>query len=244
MRKNVLIRDNYEEMSREAADVIYEVIEKNPEAAIVIATGHSPRLAYRMLAEKVRENQTDVSRLTIIKLDEWAGLDADNEATCEYFIRKEILEPFGIDEKQYLHFAMNTGEEEAECRRIEEAYQNLSQIDLVILGIGMNGHLGLNEPGEELIGPAHTILLDDKTKTHELLSHTEKKVVGGLTLGMEDLFRGQKILLLADGKEKEKGLEYYLNDVITTKVPVSLLKLHRNCQCIVNRESFPVLEQQ
>lgn len=238
MRKNVVIKENYEEMSREAAAVIRSVIDKNPEAVIVLATGHSPQLAYRILTKELRKDRADLSRMTFVKLDEWLGLSADDEATCEFFLRREILEPLGIKEEQYLHFRPEAGDEKAECERVQREYDGLPKVDLVILGIGMNGHLGLNEPGEELTGTAHTVRLDDRTRGHELLSHTEHDVTRGITLGMENLFRGEQILLLADGKEKEKGLEYYMNDQITTRVPVSLLKLHPNCMCIVNRESF------
>lgn len=238
MRKNVIIKENYEEMSREAAALIRLVIEKNPEAVIVLATGHSPQLAYRFLAEGILENPLDVGRVTFVKLDEWLGLSAEDEATCEHFIQNEIIKPLGIKEENYLHFIPEAADPEAECRRVQKAYEALEKVDLVILGIGMNGHLGLNEPGKELIGPAHTIGLDEKTKGHEMLSHTKEKVSRGITLGMENLFKGEQILLLADGREKEKGLSWYLNDRISTQVPVSLLKLHPNCSCIINRESF------
>lgn len=243
MRKNVVIKEDYEEMSREAAGLIRSVIEQNPCAVIVLATGHSPRQAYRFLVEDLKRNKVDYSRVTFVKLDEWLGLSGRDEATCEYFIRKEILEPLDVKEEQYLHFCAEAEDAEKECQRVQKEFEGLPKVDLVILGIGMNGHLGLNEPGEQLMGPAHIVNLDAKTKTHEMLSHTSKAVGKGVTLGMENLFRGEQILLLADGKEKEKGLEGYLNDSITTQLPVSLLKLHPHCTCIVNRESFPGLEE-
>lgn len=238
MRKNVVIKENYEEMSREAAALMRSVIEKNPRAVIVLATGHSPRQAYRFLTEELKRDCVDYSQVTFVKLDEWLGLSGEDEATCEYFIRKEIIEPLGIKAEQYLHFCPEAEDAEAECLRVQKAYEAFPKVDLVILGIGMNGHLGLNEPAEQLIGPAHIVKLDAKTKTHEMLSHTRQAVTKGVTLGMENLFKGEQILLLADGKEKEKGLEGYLNDSITTQVPVSLLKLHPNCICIINKESF------
>lgn len=242
MRKNVLIKENYMEMSRAAAEVIYSVMEENPRAVIVLATGHSPLLSYRLLVDKIRQTRLDTGKVTFVKLDEWMGLKSRDEATCEYFIREELLKPLAVPEEHYLHFRPEAKDPAAECARVEAEYEKLPKVDLVILGIGMNGHLGLNEPGGQLIGPAHVIALDAKTKTHEMLSHTDKTVSAGITLGMENLFKGEKILLLADGKEKEKGLTYFLNDCITTQVPVSLLKLHRNCQCIINRESFPDME--
>lgn len=242
MRENIIVKENYEEMSREAAKIMYSVITNNPKAVIVIATGHSPRLAYRLLVEKLKSTRTDYSQVTFVKLDEWIGLTAQDEATCEYFIRTELLEPLQVEEKNYLHFITEAEDAESECARVCAEYAKLPKVDLVILGIGMNGHLGLNEPDDALYANAHAIALDSKTKTHEMLSHTSRPVQSGVTLGMKELFRGEQILLLADGAEKEKGLFGFLDDKITTKIPVSLLKPHTNCTCIINHESFPNME--
>lgn len=242
MSRDVVLKENYEQMSREAAGVIRRVVEKNPKAVIVAATGHSPLGAYRMFVEDVKRDGVDISGVTFVKLDEWLGLRAEDEATCEYFIRKEIVEPLGVKEERYLHFSSEAEDVEAECARMEKAYRELPKVDLVILGIGMNGHLGLNEPDDILQAGVHEVVLDAKTKGHEMLSHTKHPVSRGITLGMENLFRGEKILLLADGKEKEKGLSGYLSDEITTQVPVSFLKLHPDCICIVNQECFKNLE--
>lgn len=243
MRRTICLKDNYETMSEEAAAVLERVVRKNPAAVIVLATGHSPLLMYRLFVEHVKQTGLDVSGVTFVKLDEWLGLSPEDEATCEYFIRKEVLEPLQIREEKYLHFSSQTEDAQAECERVEQAYERLPRVDLVILGIGMNGHLGLNEPGETLWAGAHVVNLDEKTKSHEMLSHTKHPVGKGITLGMRNLFRGEEILLLADGKEKEKGLSCYLNNEITTQAPVSLLKLHPDCRCIVNRESFQALER-
>ncbi len=240
--RQIVIEENYEAMSRRAAEEILQVILENPEAVIVLATGHSPQQAYRDLVEEIRKQNVDISRVTFVKLDEWAGLSPENEATCEYFLQKEIIGPLGIREENYIHFQADCQDADAECARINELYRALPQVDLVILGIGMNGHLGLNEPSDHLYASAHVTDLNEKTKTHEMLTHTEKKVTKGITLGMENLFRGKKILLLADGKEKELGLKGLLNDEISTAVPVSFLKLHQNCVCVINKDSFPELE--
>lgn len=237
-KDKLVIKKNYNEMSQAAAEAIFHVLAENPFAVVVLATGHSPLEAYRKLVLMVKDRKLDISNVTWIKLDEWMGVSGDDKSSCEFFIQKEIIEPLHVNEDHYIHFDNNAADMEAEAERIEAVYRGLQRIDLVILGIGMNGHLGLNEPDIELKAYAHTAGLDVKTKTHELLKHTTKKVEGGITLGMKDLFKGEQILLLADGKDKEKGLEYYLNDLITTEVPVSLLKLHGNCTCIVNAESF------
>ena len=148
--------ENYEGMSRLAADILYQTVTRNPQAVIVLATGHSPLSAYRFFVERVKVEGTDLSGVTFVKLDEWMGLQPDDPATCEYFLRKELLEPLGIREEQFLHFDP-TGDGEAECAGFEKAYRALPSPDLVILGIGKNGHLGLNEPADFLAAGAHVI---------------------------------------------------------------------------------------
>lgn len=243
MQRAIIVERDYEAMSRAAAERIKAVIVQNPKAVIVLATGHSPRRAYQILVEEIKRDCVDVSQTTFVKLDEWLGLPEDNEATCEFFLQKELIGPLGISEDRYLHFHSLSEEPAKECERFIEKYQALPEINLVILGIGRNGHLGLNEPGKTLIAGAHCTMLAPKTKQHEMLTQSGQKAEQGITMGMAELFRGEEILLLADGKEKEEMLSWYLNGEISTQVPVSLLKLHPNCICIVNGEDFPDMRE-
>ena len=183
MRKSIWTRD-YLALSHQAADLMYRTVTENPRAVLVLATGGSPQLAYRLFCKKVLDDGVDLSGITFVKLDEWLGLSADDEATCEVFLRRELLDPLGVAESQFLHFDPEAPEPEAECNRFQAAYNALPQVDLVILGIGKIGHLGLNEPGESLSFNAHIIPLSPKTKTHEMLTHTSAQVTHGITMGM------------------------------------------------------------
>lgn len=237
MTELIYTRD-YAELSQLAADRMYRTVKENPRAVLVLATGGSPQLAYRLFCNQVTRDGVDLSGVTFVKLDEWLGLSADDEATCEVFLRREILEPLGIPEKQFLHFDPEALDAQAECDRFQASFDALPQVDLVILGIGKNGHLGLNEPGEHLVSNTHIIPLSQKTKTHEMLTHTSAQVTHGITMGMSDLFQGKEILLLATGGEKAHLLPLLTNQQITTQIPFTLLKLHPNCACIVDRSSF------
>ncbi|MBQ1954551.1 MAG: 6-phosphogluconolactonase, partial [Clostridia bacterium] len=202
----LIYTESYDEMSRLAADMMLRIVRENPRAALVIATGGSPKSAYRIFCEKVISEKIDISEVTFIKLDEWLGLSPDDEATCEVFIRRELLDPLGVKDEKYIRFDPLAADVEAECERFEKAYAALEQIDLVILGIGKNGHLGLNEPDTVLFGSAHTMDLDKKTKTHEMLTHADKEVTKGISMGLTEIFRGKEIMLLATGGEKAAGI--------------------------------------
>ena len=239
MTKLIWTQD-YLALSNQAADLMYRTVTENPRAVLVLATGGSPQLAYRLFCKKVIANGVYLSGITFVKLDEWLGLSADDEATCEVFLRRELLDPLGVEEAQFLHFDPEAPDAQEECERFQAAYDALPQVDLVILGIGKNGHLGLNEPGECLASSAHIIPLSQKTKTHEMLTHTSAQVTHGITMGMGDLFRGNEILLLATGGEKAHLLPLLTNQQITTQVPFTFLKLHPNCTCLVDRSAFGV----
>ena len=234
----LIYTESYDEMSRLAADMMLRIVRENPRAALVIATGGSPKSAYRIFCEKVISEKIDISEVTFIKLDEWLGLSPDDEATCEVFIRRELLDPLGVKDEKYIRFDPLAADVEAECERFEKAYAALEQIDLVTLGIGKNGHLGLNEPDTVLFGSAHTMDLDKKTKTHEMLTHAGKEVTRGISMGLGDIFRGKEIMLLATGGEKAHLKDYLTNDEITTAVPFTLLKLHAGCTCFVDKTAF------
>lgn len=229
---------DYSELSRQAAQRMYHTVKQNPQAVLVLATGGSPQLAYRLFREKVTREKVNISGVTFVKLDEWLGLSATDEATCEVFLRRELLEPLGIAEPQFLHFDPEADDPQAECTKFQTAYDALPQVDLVILGIGKNGHLGLNEPGDGLNCGTHIIPLSPKTKTHEMLTHTVTRVTHGVTMGMADIFRGKEILLLATGAEKAHLLPMLTNQQVTTHIPFTLLKLHPNCTCLMDRNAF------
>ena len=154
---NLIWTRDYAELSRQTADRMYRTVKENPKAVLVLATGGSPRLAYRLFCEKIIREEVDLSGVTFVKLDEWLGLSATDEATCEVFLRQELLDPLGIGEEQFLHVDPEAPDVQAECARFQAAYDALPQVDLVILGIGKNGHLGLNEPGDSLTCHTHII---------------------------------------------------------------------------------------
>jgi galactosamine-6-phosphate isomerase len=232
--------ENYEELSRRLADILVATVINKKNAAIIIATGSSPLLAYRLFVKRVKEEKIDVSKVTFIKLDEWVGLSPECQATCEYFIRQELLKPLNIAESAYIGFDCEAKDLEKECIRIQEKLNELKGIDLAILGVGKNGHLGLNEPDDYLVMGPHLVTLDEKTKTHAMLTEADKKVDKGITLGIADLFAAEKIILLISGAEKEQAVREFYGEHISTRIPVTLLKLHKNLVCIVEKNVFHI----
>lgn len=236
------IVENYEELSLSLADIMVDTVIDKKDAAIIIATGRSPLLAYRLFVKRVKEEKIDVSKVTFIKLDEWVGLSPECKATCEYFIRQELLQPLNISDSAYIGFNCEAKDWEKECIRMQEKLNELKGIDLAILGVGKNGHLGLNEPDDYLVMGPHLVTLDEKTKTHAMLTDADKIVDKGITLGIANLFAAEKIALLISGAEKEQAVREFCGEHISTRTPVTLLKLHKNLVCIVEKNVFHIFK--
>lgn len=233
--------DSYQELSEVCADILIHTVIEKPDARIIAAAGYSPREAYRLFVKRIKEERIDVSHITFIKLDEWAELAPVNPVTCEYFLQKELIEPLKIDKDHYISFDAMAGNLEEECSRIQKELDRAGEIDLCILGLGMNGHLGLNEPGQVLYPMPHVTNLDYKTRTHAMLKEADTAVSRGITLGIWNLLSSAKIILLVTGDEKREALEIMLKGCITTTTPASILNLHKNVTVIIDQEIFRVI---
>ncbi len=223
---------NYNELSKKAAGLIINEIKKNPKLLVCVATGASPTGTYRLLADYRKKHNEFFKNVRIIKLDEWGGLEMDDPATCEDYIRKNIIKPLGISKDRYFSFDSNPQEPKLECRKISAILKKEGPIDLCILGLGIDGHLGLNEPAEKLKPHAHANKLRSVTMQHKMLAKSEGKPKYGLTLGMQDILSSGKILLLVAGEDKEAIFRKTVKGRITNRVPASLLRKQKNAICI------------
>lgn len=226
--------ENYETMSRKACEILIQCLMEKPDALFCIATGNSPTETYRLFVKEVRERGIDTSRMRVIKLDEWCGLEKDTPATCEYYVRKYILNPLAIEDDRYISFNSMEKDAEYECDRISCLLEKNGGIDCCILGLGKNGHLGLNEPSSELNPFIHKTPLQPKTQTHTMLASNNQSVSHGYTLGMKDILNSKKILMLVTGEGKEQAYETLQRKIITSYQPANYLWLHSNADCIVD----------
>jgi galactosamine-6-phosphate isomerase len=211
-------------MSRRAAEVILETVRCKPSAILVLATGATPLAAYQIVARTADSGLFD--RVRIVKLDEWCGLSMDDPATCEAYLQAHVIRPMHISPDRYVAFASDAADRQQECRRIVEWLAEHGPIDLCVLGVGVNGHVGLNEPGEALTGGPHVAALAKTTRQHAMLRAARAAVTSGYTLGMADIIGARQVLLLAAGASKAPAIRQVLSGRITTQAPASLLALH------------------
>lgn len=231
----IIEAEHYDKMSRLGADILIETIKNKKEASICLATGSSPAKMYAYFVHDINEQKIDISEVTFVKLDEWYDVNEEEPFTCSTFIKEHLLDKLYMQPKQLISFPTKCENPQKACDEIQ-AYIDQHPIDVMILGLGMNGHLGLNEPASHLTLPAHQATLSDVTKTHDMAEgHV---LTSGLTIGMKGIFEANTVLMLVCGNRKEKAYEAFMSKKITTQTPASLLWLHKNCITIIDKQQF------
>ncbi len=222
---------DYESVSEAASEQLLALVQRKPNAVICVATGATPLLTYQRFVDKVKSEKADVSRVTFVKLDEWVGLAPDNPATCEAFLQLHLLKPLGIEPERYIAFTPDKADHEESARVVREIAE-CGGLDLCVLGIGKNGHLGLNEPDEWLEPACHITSLDERTRLHDMLKQADRPVEQGITLGLKDILAAKEVLLLVAGEGKQQAFSALRERKVSTKVPASFLWLHPKTSCL------------
>lgn len=220
------IAKDYDSMSRAAERFVAKEIRRKCNALICLATGESPEGLYRLMGERFQTDSGLFSQARFVKLDEWGGLAMNDPGSCEAYIQQRILRPLRVERGRYFGWRSRPKDPEAECRRVADWLAANGPVDINILGVGRNGHLGLNEPAAVLQAGPHVAILSKSSMGHSMLSSKQGAVEYGLTLGMGDLLLSRKIVLLASGRHKAVPLRRLLSGEISTRFPASLLMGH------------------
>ncbi len=228
--------DTYTGMSAAAADFIVQAIRDKPNLLLCPATGNSPKGAYATLVDELR-NQQIAHTLRLVALDEWVGLPVDSPHSGAFQVRQQLIEPLGIH--HYFLFDGNFTDEAAELQRAGHYLAVQGPIDLCILGIGTNGHLGFNEPGDYLHALPHRVRLTETSRGHQMVAGAARAPDYGITLGMKDILQAKKILLLVHGEHKRAAMTAFLRQEITPRLPASFLWLHPDVTCFCDAVAVP-----
>jgi galactosamine-6-phosphate isomerase len=232
---NISYCSDYQEMSSFAASLVVEAIRDAPGLLLCAATGSSPEGLYSELGKQASMEKELFSELRILKLDEWGGIPRDHPVTCEHYLRTKLLDPLGIGKDRYISFNSDPEDPDMECNRIRLRLQKEGPIDICILGLGRNGHLGLNEPSPRLEPHCHMATLTGESMQHSMIASLENKPTFGLTLGMKEILASRRIIMLVTGQEKKQMAEKFLRAKVSTDLPASFLWLHPKVECLVDR---------
>lgn len=230
--------EDYRELSQRASEIIIDQVKADKKLLLCAATGGSPTGTYQSLAGEYKANPKLFDELRIIKLDEWGGIPLNQAGTCESYLQKYLLQPLQIPESRYIGFNSNATDPLKECETIQNKLSQEGPIDLCILGLGMNGHLALNEPGDFLRPHCHISELTASSLMHPMAIGMEIKPTYGLTLGMADIFYSKTILLIVSGSQKKAIVKTFLSGKITNQLPASFLWLHPNVICLIETDTM------
>ncbi|HTI08069.1 MAG TPA: 6-phosphogluconolactonase, partial [Puia sp.] len=183
----ISVLDSYEAISREAASIITRQLEINNKLLLCAATGNTPSGTYERLAQEYDKRPALFDAMRVLKLDEWGGIPMEDPGTCETYLQARLLSPLRITSDRYLSFHSDAADPEEECKRVQKKLEKAGPIDCCMLGLGLNGHIGLNEPAGSLQPDFHLAQLSEGTLGHSMVAAMNRRPSYGLTLGMADI---------------------------------------------------------
>lgn len=236
---------DYNDMSRKAANIISAQVIIKPDSVLGLATGSTPEGTYKQLVEWYNKGDLDFKNVKAVNLDEYKGLSKDNDQSYAYFMRKHLFDHINIDLNNT--YIPNGLEEDAqkECNRYNNVIKSLGGVDLQLLGIGGNGHIGFNEPGEAFEKETHCVKLTDDTikANSRFFSNLDLVPKFAYSMGIKNIMQAKSILLIASGKSKAEALYKAIYGEIVPSVPASILQLHNNVTIVADDDALSIIKE-
>ena len=226
---------DYEKLSQKTAAFIVDAVNQKPDGLYCLPAGHTSLGTFQCLIETAAKGQVDFHRCQWVSLDEWVDLPVP-DGSCKHFLMQHFFEPLQIKPSQITFFDGKAADLKAECDRIDDFIKQNGPIDLMLLGLGMNGHLGLNEPGSSSDSSSHVVMLDGVTKVIGQ-KYFQKPVVleKGITLGLSQIMLTRTVLLQVSGSNKASIVRNLVENVVSKELPASILKLHQQSLLFLDR---------
>jgi galactosamine-6-phosphate isomerase len=223
---HVRVAKDYRTMSRWASDFIEKELKLQPDLLLCASAGGTPTGLYRRLAERYEDTPALFRKLRVLQIDEWGGLPRGNPTTCLTDLQNKLLQPLRISSQRFEGFRSDAPNPDHECERIRRWLGANGPIDICLLGLGLNGHVAMNEPADEFVPHVHVAKLARRSLGHGMLKDLKVKPRYGLTLGLGDILRSRKILLVVSGRPKLDVLKRLLQPQLSGRFPASFLWLH------------------
>lgn len=237
----VIVCKNYDEISRQAAELVAEQIKEKPDSVLGLATGSTPIGMYKKLIDMYKSGEISFSRIISFNLDEYYPISPDNPQSYRYFMNENLFSKIDIDPNK-TNVPSGTAENpQEECEEYEKKIDNTGGIDLQILGIGENGHIGFNEPGHNLNAATHLAELSESTikANSRFFDNIDDVPTHALTMGISSIMKSKKIIILANGKQKRDAVSALLSGKISTAYPATMLNMHGDVTLICDAEAYP-----
>jgi glucosamine-6-phosphate isomerase len=239
----IAIYDTYDDMSKAAAELVARQLAEKPASILCFPSGDSPTGMLNYIVQWANDGKIDLGQGDFVALDEWIGMDENDEGSCGYYFKHNFFNKLNKPFKSITMFDAKATNLDAECERINQFISSKGGLDVMIVGIGMNGHLGLNEPGTPTHLYAHHSALDPVTvQVGQKYFNKETVLTGGITLGLKHLAEAGKAVLIASGLKKADIIHESLQGTVTTEIPASILQKLSNAFILLDKDAASELE--
>lgn len=235
---------NYDELSRKAADVIAAQVIMKPNCVLGLATGSSPIGTYKCLVEKYNNGDLDFSEVKSVNLDEYKGLTRDNDQSYYYFMYNNLFKHINIDMANVNVPDGTEPDSDVACSKYNKIIESMGGIDLQLLGIGRNGHIGFNEPCDEFVKLTHCVDLQPSTieANKHFFASIDDVPKQAYTMGIQTIMHAKKVLLVANGADKAQAIKDAFFGPVTPQVPASILQLHPDVVVIADEDALSLCD--
>lgn len=237
---------NYEEASQEAAKIFIDQVKAKPDSVLGLATGSTPVRMYELLRKDHQENGTSYKNIKSYNLDEYFGLAQDHPQSYHYFMFKNLFSGIDINPAN-VHVPSGSGDVQANCDEYNKMLEE-NPIDIQLLGIGSNGHIGFNEPGTAFDSTTHVVQLKQSTIEDNARLFFDGKIeevpTQAISMGIQNIMNAKKVVLIACGVNKQEAVKGLIEGPVTTDLPASVLQNHPNVVVIIDEAASQLLEKQ
>lgn len=239
----IIVVDNYDEMSKKGADIIASQVILKSNSILGLATGDTPLGIYERLIDMYKKGDVDFSEVRTFNLDEYYKLKEEDPQSYHYFMDNNLFNHINIKRENISLPNGNAEDIEEECTNYDNKIYEFGGIDVQILGIGVNGHIGFNEPDSKFEPKTHLVKLKQKTieSNSRLFNSIDEVPTKAVSMGMKTIMQSKKIVLLASGKVKAEAILKAVKGDISPEVPASILQLHKDVTVIIDKEAASLL---
>lgn len=234
---NVIVTESYEKSCTTVAEILIELVQKNPEAKLGLATGGTAEQVYPHIVKAYEDGKVDFSKVTTVNLDEYVGMDPKSPLSYRNNMDSWLFDKINIDKANtYVPSGLNNTAEE--IKTFQEKLYSGKQVDLQLLGVGVSGHIGFNEPAEFLTSGVHIEKLTNSTieANSRYFDSPDQVPKTAITMGIGDIMKAKRLVLIATGSHKAEAMKQLLmNDIVITKAPVTFIKMHSDATIVIDR---------
>lgn len=231
--------DNQTEIGLRAAHVLAEAINENEVLVLGLPTGKTPLPMYEQLVRLRKQGKVDFSNATAFNLDEYVGLNSEHSASYSSYMKKHFYNKVNFDPCRTYIPDGSADNLKQECERYEERIKSAGGIDLIVLGIGVNGHIGFNEPGTSFDSRTHIVKLSAETRSinRRFFENPGQMPEYAITMGIQTIMEARRVIVLASGTDKAQAVRKAVEEQVSEQVPASVLKCHPNAEWIIDQQA-------